>query len=154
MTEIKENIKGLLQQMMQEQLESQLKSLIQAKSSIAESKLNETKSSAGDKYETGRAMIQMEQDKISSQLDQLMATKNHLKQISSDLKSHIVKVGTLVITDIGNYYVSVSIGKMIVDDIVYYAISPAAPLSKVLTGKGVGDNVLFRNRCYKILDIL
>ena len=154
MTKIKENIKGQLQQMMQEQLQSQIKSLIQAKASIAESKLNETKSSAGDKYETGRAMMQMEQDKISSQLDQLIATKNHLKQISSDLKSDIVKVGTLVITDIGNYYVSVSLGKMIVDEIVYYAISPAAPLSIALTGNGVGDNVLFRNRCYKILDIL
>ena len=139
---------------MQEQIEKQTKSLIQAKSSIAESKLNETKSSAGDKYETGRAMMQMEQDKISSQLDQLMTTKNHLKLISPDLMSDAVKLGTLAITDIGNFYISVSLGKVIVDEQEYYAISPAAPLSKVLTGKRVGDSISFRDRRYRILEIL
>ena len=128
-------------------------SLEKAISSIEESKLNETKSSAGDKFETGRAMMQMEQDKTESQLAVLNVTKNQLKQISPDLKCTEGMLGAIVKTDADNYYISVSLGKVVVDDHTYFAVSPAAPLSKLLMRKKVGDKVKLRDREILVLGV-
>ena len=97
------HIKKALQGALHHKIEEQLASLRKAISSIEESKLNETKSSAGDKFETGRAMMQMEQDKTESQLAILNLTKNKLKQISPDLKAvqpRLVLSSTLTRTSI------------------------------------------------------
>ena len=139
-------IKKALQEAMHDKIDVQMASLKKAISSIEESKLNETKSSAGDKFETGRAMMQMEQDKTESQLAVLNVTKNQLKQISPDLECTEGMVGAIVKTDSDNYYISVSLGKMVVYDLTYYTISPAAPLSNLLMGCKVGDVVRFRDR--------
>ena len=42
----------------------------------------EGKSSVGDKYETGRAMMQIERDKAAQQLDEALKLKNIIDQIS------------------------------------------------------------------------
>jgi len=128
-------------------------SLRKAISSIEESKLNETKSSAGDKFETGRAMMQMEQDKTESQLAVLNVTKNQLKQISHEMDCPEGMVGAIIKTDADNYYISVSLGKVVVDEVTYYAISPAAPLSKLMMGCVVGDVVEFRGREVRVLEV-
>ena len=148
------NIKSKLQSIMLEQIETQMKSLEKALKSIEESKLNETKSSAGDKFETGRAMMQREQDALEAQLSQLLTTKNHLRQISSDKNCIRGEVGALISTDKIRYYISVGIGKILIDDEVYYAISPNAPLSKLMINKVAGDHVTFRNRSFSIDSII
>ena len=47
-----------------------------------ESRDNETKSTAGDKYETGRAMVQFELEKNKVQLNKAIQLKNELSQIN------------------------------------------------------------------------
>ena len=42
--------------------------------------LSETKSTAGDKHETGRAMVQLEREKLGSQLAELEKMENLLEQ--------------------------------------------------------------------------
>jgi len=153
MTKNTAHIKKALQEALHAKMEVQMASLRKAISSIEESKLNETKSSAGDKFETGRAMMQMEQDKTESQLAVLNVTKNQLKQISPDLDCQAGMLGAIVTTDADSYYISVSLGKVVVDDHTYYAVSPAAPLSKLLMGCRVGDVVRFRDREVRILGI-
>ena len=149
-----DDIKYVLQERMFEMLELQIADFDQSISSIIESKMNETKSSAGDKFETGRAMMQLELDKIESQLDQLKFTKNQLKQISPQLTNDQVTLGSLVVSDIGNFYISVSLGKVGIDGQTYFTLSAEAPLSKVMIGKRIGESVQMRNRAYKIIDIL
>lgn len=153
MSKNKINIKEALQAIIFEQIESQLTTLHNTKISIEESKSNETKSSAGDKYETGRAMMQRELDKIETQLNLLLVTKNQLKQISSDLICKIVEIGAIVKTDNGNFYISVGSGKIMFSGENYYAISPLAPLSKIFMGKLKGDHLKFRDRKFQILHI-
>ena len=113
----------------------------------------ETKSSVGDKYETGRAMAQMEQDKNRSILSKAIILKNKLLQLNPEKNYDKIEVGALVITDGGSYYISTSIGKIILNEKVYYAISAEAPLAKVLLGKIKNDTVIFQNKKYSILDI-
>ena len=54
---------------------------------IQESLLSETKSSAGDKHETGRAMIQLEQEKLSSQLSQFSQQKETISKLNAETKT-------------------------------------------------------------------
>jgi exonuclease VII large subunit len=150
----KDKIKAQLQSAIFQQIESQIQSVESALKSIEESKLNETKSSAGDKFETGRAMMQREQDKLEAQRSQLMTTKNHLRQISPDKKCEEGEIGALISTDNGHYYISVGVGKIIIADKVYYAMSPDAPLSKLMINKSVGDQINFRDRTFIIVDIV
>jgi transcription elongation GreA/GreB family factor len=147
------NIKSKLQSIMLQQIETQMQSLERALMSIEESKRNETKSSAGDKFETGRAMMQREQDKMEAQKSQLMTTKNHLRQISPGKECTHGEVGALISTGEVHYYISVGIGKMIIEGEVYYAISPDAPLSKLMINKRVGEQVRFRDRKFQILEV-
>ncbi len=114
----------------------------------------ETKSSAGDKYETGRAMMQMEQDKYRVQLMKTVQTKNELIQIDSGIKCTKVEKGALVHTSHGIFYISVGIGKIRLSNEIYYAVSPEAPLAKAMMGGQENEVVLFQNREYRIVEIV
>ncbi len=149
-----EALKQVLQEKMQMQIDEQIAAFNQALASIEESKRNETKSSAGDKFETGRAMMQREQDKVQSQLDQLKTTKSLLKQIPTSKKAKEGSIGAVLITDKGNFYISVSLGKIMVKDTQYYVISPEAPLARIMMGKKAGDEVEFRGRKYEVREVL
>ncbi len=106
----------------------------------------ETKSSAGDKYETGRAMAQLEIEKSSVQLAEALKQKKVLDQIFPESKMLIVQLGSLVYTNQGNYYLSIPAGKMEIDAITYYAISSASPIGAVLIGLKAGASVTFNRK--------
>lgn len=113
----------------------------------------ETKSSAGDKYETGRAMMQMEQDKNREVLIKAVLLKTKLSQIDPLKSCSQVETGALLLTNNGNYYISSSIGKILLDGTTYYAISPEAPFAKALWLKKVQEQVTFNNRQFTIHSI-
>ena len=106
-----------------------------------ESANEEGKSSAGDKYETGRAMAQLEIEKASSQLAEANKLKQALEKISIDKSGSIVNPGSLVITNQGSYFISIAAGKLTVDDETWFAISAGSPLGASLVGKKEGDVV-------------
>ena len=109
---------------------------------MAQASANEEgKSSAGDKYETGRAMAQLEIEKASSQLAEANKLKQALEKIPVDASGLIVKPGSLVITNQGSYFISIAAGKLTVDDETWFAISVSSPLGANLVGKKEGDVV-------------
>lgn len=114
----------------------------------------ETKSSVGDKYETGRAMMQMEQDKQRIQLDKAMVLKNELLQINLNKKYEKVERGVLVVADAGLYFITTGIGKIIIDEYTVYAISMDAPLAKAFIGKKENEIVFFQDKKYAIKKLL
>ena len=126
------------------------------KASIAEameSRNSDTKSSAGDKFETGRAMIQMEIDKSEAQLAKTMNMKAELDQIKFDKDNSAVGFGSLVITNNETYLVAVSMGMVQVEEQTIYAITLASPIGEVLNRKKQGDQFEFRGRNYLINQI-
>jgi len=113
----------------------------------------ETKSSAGDKYETGRAMMQMERDQAAMQLDDALKLKRTLKQINANEHHTIVSLGSIVITKSFNAFVAVGPGKLDVDGKVYFIVTPMSPLGKTLAGLEAGAEFTFNNKPNVVLEI-
>lgn len=118
-----------------------------------ESANNETKSSVGDKYETGRAMMHAERDQNAQQLSEAMKVKMQLDRLKRTTSSGKVAFGSVVVTSFGNYFISISAGRVIVDDGKYFAISPQTPLAQSLLQKQVGDMIEFNDQKIKILEV-
>jgi hypothetical protein len=117
----------------------------------AQSSANEeTKSSAGDKYETGRAMMQLEIEKNTVQLAEAQKLKQLLEQIKPEMKTDKVQLGSLVITDQGNFYISISVGQLVINGKIYFAIAPTSPIGLKFGGHVLGDSVPFNNKHYCI----
>ena len=107
---------------------------------------DETKSSAGDKHETARAMVQLEQEKLSKQLHEFIQMKGILTQINPTVKHVQVGMGSLVETSEGWFFLSVGLGLLSGDDKPVFALNPQAPIGLQLKGKKVGDEVEFGGR--------
>lgn len=114
----------------------------------------ETKSSAGDKFETGRAMMQQEKDKMAHQLAINVSWKNQLNLLNPAETQELVAIGSLVITQEGKYYLSIPLGKLKLAGQTYFAISLASPIGKALLNKKAGDEIVFQQRKISILRIL
>lgn len=131
-------------------VDNKIQSLNTTIADITDGMINDTKSSAGDKFETGREMMQIELNKQQSQLNQQLRIKNELKQIKPDKTIETVGFGSLVHTNAGNYFFSVAMGKIIYNDTIYYALSMASPIGQALKGCYAGEQVQFNNNTIKI----
>jgi hypothetical protein len=114
---------------------------------------NETKSSAGDKFETGRAMMQMERDKAEMQLYKVSELQALLSRIDIDTSLEFIDLGSLVITNESNYFLAIPLGKILVENKINYAISLDAPLGVALKGSKKGNEIIFQGRTIQILDV-
>jgi len=118
---------------------------------IAQASANEeTKSSAGDKYETGRAMMQLEIEKNSIQLSEAQKLKQALNQINPEKSSATVQLGSIVFTNHGNFYIAISAGQLKVDNEFYFAIAPTSPIGLKLSGLAENAAFTFNSRTYTI----
>ena len=115
-----------------------------------ESANNETKSSAGDKHETGRAMAQLETEKLTSQLIESTKLKDVLDIIDLEIKHNSVRLGSLVKTNNGTFFITVSLGKVTLDQTDYFVISSVSPIGKNLIGLKPKDEFSFNGRKYVI----
>ena len=115
---------------------------------------DDTKSSAGDKYETGRAMMQQETDRNMAQLNEANKLKVALNIISASGASKVAEPGCVVITNNGNFYMAISAGSLVVDGITYFAVSPASPIGLKLKGQKVGGEFSLNGKNYKINNII
>ncbi|MFB9056908.1 hypothetical protein ACFFU9_09155 [Mariniflexile ostreae] len=120
---------------------------------IQEALLSETKSSAGDKHETGRAMLQLEREKAGHQLSEINKIKMHFSKINVTKSSSVVGLGSVVYTSNAHYFISISAGEFYVNDLAFYAISPHTPIGCLLMGKTIGDIIEFRTQKFIIEDV-
>lgn len=129
-------------------LSSELKSLEQS--------INEdTKSSAGDKYETGREMIRQEIGKVENQFKQnkvFIMEMNHL--LESQKPTSKISEGSLVCWGEDWLFISVSIGQITVNDQKVFLLSKNSPLGKELLGKEKQEQVSFRGKSKIIKELL
>ncbi|MBK0382446.1 hypothetical protein I5M32_05675 [Pedobacter sp. SD-b] len=115
---------------------------------------NDSKSSMGDKYETSREMSQQEINRLEQQL---LINQQHifnLKNLDWQSKNHRILLGSLVLTDAGQFFISVSLGEVKLNNQSLYFISPASPMAKCLFGRSVAETFEINNKTIKILDII
>lgn len=146
-------LKYLLITRLNELIDQNIAAAQQSITSAKESRDSDTKSSAGDKYETGRSMMQFEMEKNEHQLNKSLHLKNELKKIDKNKLNLKAEFGSIVITNQGNYFLSIGIGKIQLEKESYFAISLASPLGTLLHKKEIGDTVLFQEKEIEIITI-
>lgn len=138
---------------LEEELNNRLEMIVAAYNDARDSRNNDDKSSAGDKYETGREMAQQEMNNLELRIQEIKMMQGELKRLPVEQKNISVATGSLVITNLGTYFIGVALGKIIHEKRVVYAISSLSPLGRLLIGKKVGDEISLNNRVQKILGI-
>lgn len=131
--------------------EAQIKQMI---AEAREASANETKSSAGDKYETTRELMQQEIDQNMARLSELDRLKAILHHISPTQTGTIVASGSVVYTTNGNFYITIGAGQLKVNDNSFYAISVASPMGMQLLGKSVGYSFVLNGKSFEITNVL
>lgn len=122
--------------------------------SIASNKndlFSETKSSAGDKHETGRAMIQLEMEKAGQQLAEVNLMQEVLNKIIIENTLNVVCLGSLIKTTKGTYFLAISVGIVAVEQQDYFVVSAKSPIGKQLLGSKINEIIPFNQA--KILEI-
>ena len=102
---------------------------------VQEDLASESKSSAGDKHETGRAMLHLEQEKNYTQLKLIQEQKKIMRSINPTILSKKTTIGSLLYIESTFYYLAVGIGEIKVDGNTIYCISPSSPVGKLIINK-------------------
>ena len=148
--------------MIKEKLFFHCKNYLQKRKNLLEQRKNElqlaltseTKSSAGDKHETGRAMIQIEREKLGNQLLTLELEVQKLRSLKNHYNTGIVSLGSVVHTNNGNYYIALAAESCDIETHKYYCISPISPIGKLLLGKKTKEHIKFNSTISIIIEIL
>ena len=113
---------------------------------------NDTKSSMGDKYETGREMLQQEINNLQRQLNEALNQKTLLQKMSTETFGK-VQNGALVETDKGLFYIAVSVGEIIFHNQKVMTVSGESPLAKAMAGLIAGQSFSLNNTSQNIKHI-
>ncbi|MEC7263617.1 MAG: 3-oxoacyl-ACP synthase [Bacteroidota bacterium] len=121
---------------------------------LQESLDSEDKNSTGDKHETGRAMVQLEQEKLAQQVQELDNTRDALKKVNIDRISETIGEGSWVKTSFANYFIAISAGAYKYEKEMVYCISINAPIAQLLVDKKKGDSFVFNGNTHTILEVV
>ncbi|MDC0377679.1 MAG: 3-oxoacyl-ACP synthase [Flavobacteriaceae bacterium] len=149
------NLKDLLFNHCENHINTKLKNYLKIDQELFKSLNEETKSSAGDKHETTRAMIQIEREKNSKRIKEIENSKKQLIVIKSvQLDNLKVSPGSIIFTSNNNYFISISSEIYSSDTNKIYCVSTNTPIAKSYLGKKIGDIVTFNNIESKIEKII
>jgi hypothetical protein len=147
------NLKQRIYDHYQQVINDKLTMLQQVLADLKESGSNETKSTAGDKHETALAMLQIEQANTRGQLQEVLTQKAALEKINPSISASMIVNGSLVKTNRGYLFISVALGKAVVENITVIALSPQSPLGQKLMGLKIADLAAINNIDYVIESI-
>jgi hypothetical protein len=114
---------------------------------------NEEKSSAGDKYETGRAMGQLQKEMFGRQLAEYAKEVKSLQAVHTDSVCDRGGPGAFIRTAELAFFASAGLGKQEVEGLTILFVSPGAPLARTLHEKKTGDNVFFNGKTLIIEEV-
>src|SRR5437868_9174018 len=99
-------------------------------------------------------MMQIEQEKLGKQLKEIFDQRTELEKTDiSKHFSHVTK-GSLIKTDKGYFFLSIGLGKIIVEKETVFIISPRSPLGTKLLGKKENDSVEMNGVKYVIQKLI
>jgi len=142
-----------LKQLVLDTLNNQIEAIQNQILSLSEDAQNDAKSSAGDKHETGLAMMHLEQEKLNAKLIELLDMQQIALKLSDSKTVEKVVLGSIVKTKKAVFYLSVPIQPVNYNNTQVFCVSVHAPLIQHLLNKEVGAEVTFNNMSHKILEI-
>ncbi|MEN9336314.1 MAG: hypothetical protein RLZZ500_1301 [Bacteroidota bacterium] len=143
---MKNQIKVRYQQLLQDRIDV-FKDMI---AQLTEGAQNDAKGSAGDKHETALSMMHLEQEKLNTKLQEVMAQKAIVDRIDPEQVFVKVGVGSLVEVNGLWLFIAAALPKITVDDKTIIAVSPQAPLGSALMGQEVGFATQINGNQYTI----
>lgn len=146
MSTLKEQLHALCKQYIDKRIKNAEQIINDARDAIH----NETKSSAGDKYETTREMMQQDIDMATGRMYDAKQQLAVLNRIDITQTTNLVMPGSIVYTDKGNYFITVSAGILQAEDNKYNSISIASPIGQAMKGSSAGKDFTFNGQQYKI----
>jgi len=135
-----------------QRIRSQTNDLKEELQSIDTEIANETKSSAGDKFETSREMMSQSRHSIASRIEVCKEQLYFLSQIEAKSSSNEVSSGKLVETNEGYFFFGLALGNLTFNKKQVTALSFQSPLGKAFLNMQIGDKVEFRGRRFTILN--
>jgi len=114
---------------------------------------SEGKSSAGDKYETSRAMGQLDRDMNARQLEEANRDLAFLNTIQAESFFESAQTGSVVTTEKNIFFISLGLGTATIDNQQIVLLSHASPVAKMMEGKKAGENFILNNQPVKIIDV-
>ena len=136
-------------------LKKKLNTFYNQKKELKQALNSESKSSAGDKHEIGRAMIHLEMEKLGNLITEAEQNFKKLQSIKNyNNNTEVIGLGSAVLTDKANYYISIAADIYKINSKMFYCISPKSPIGNLLLGKKLDDKIEFNNQVIKIIKIL
>jgi len=145
----------LKQQLLAECLRIQNSQIQTAKSAMdeAQQSANEHQGALEDKFESFREACQIQRDMFAKQLDEAITSLSILRRIVATKENKHVMLGSVIITNLEKFFISVSLGEISVNGEKYFAISAMSPLFKAMVNKSEGEEFAFRDKKYRIENI-
>jgi transcription elongation GreA/GreB family factor len=150
MSELKKALRALCTTFVQQRMDNARQAIAAAEQSASE----DTKSSAGDKYETGREMMQQEKNRNMAQLTEANKLLVTLNRIGTNGNKQKAEEGSIVVTNNGSFYIAISAGVIVHEMVNYFAISAASPIGARLTGCKAGDGFKLNGKEYMVKEVI
>lgn len=151
---MKQEDKNAIYQLCKEKSIANVNEIKQAISAAQNAANAETKSTAGDKHDTSRAMMQLEVEQLSKRLMTAEKMLQSFTKFSPDSGKNKISLGSMVSTDSATYYLSVGLGKIEFNNQPIFVISPASPVGNTLLGKKKGDTFIFNGKNFEIKSVI
>lgn len=135
------------------QIETRFVKIKQTISDIEESLFEESKSSSGDKHETSRAMLQIDRENAGRQLQEIEKLSAILPRINVDISSDYARLGSLIYTESFIYFISVSVGPVVIEGVQYLCVALNSPIGSKILGKKKDEEFNFNGYTHKILEV-
>lgn len=136
------------------QLEEKKKTHFSHQKDLQDALQSEQKSTAGDKHDTNRAMIHLEQEKLQHQYQLLQHQIQNLVNIKGmQVSTNSVEFGSLVKTSNSIFFIGVGLGKQFFEGITIYCIGVDSPIGQTLIHKKKGDEFIFNGQKEEVLQI-
>jgi len=146
-------IKFELQQQCSALILARLESIQKIIKNLETSLKDETKCTSGDKHHTGRAMLQIERENAGRQLSEIEKVMRLLDRVDIENSSGIARLGSIVETNHANFFMSISVGKLEINETIYLGVASNSPIGLCLLGKSKGEQFNFNRKVYKILKV-
>lgn len=113
----------------------------------------DAKSSAGDKHETGVAMVHLEQEKLNVKLQDILNQKRVMEQLNPEQVATAALLGSVVETEKYYLYLTTALPQTQINNKPVIALSPKSPLGSILLGNTVGFEFQLMKMNQTILNI-
>ncbi|MBD3862004.1 GreA/GreB family elongation factor [Olleya marilimosa] len=108
---------------------------------------------SSDDDDSGNGKLLNDLEKNMGYLNEARKTQDYLKLVKANLLSTSAALGSLVKTDSLHFFISISVGKIEIDNQDYYAISLQSPIGQLLKQKSAGDTFEFNGTKYTVTEV-